>query len=195
MVHAVESPVNLRPLLQRMTVIGIGPGMGQTAWSRGLLTMIQTAPQPKVLDADALNLLAQVPAKREDWVLTPHPGEAARLLATEVWQIEQDRVQTILQLQKQYGGVVVLKGAGTLVASAGGIAFCPAGNPGMASGGMGDLLTGIITALLAQGFALFEAAALGVFIHAQAGDLAAQQGERGLIASDMLSFIRTVVNP
>jgi NAD(P)H-hydrate epimerase len=98
-------------------------------------------------------------------------------------------------LQQRYGGVIVLKGAGSIVASATQCAFCIDGNPGMASGGMGDLLTGIITALLAQGFALFEAAALGVFIHAQAGDLAAQQGERGLIASDMLSFIRTVVNP
>ena len=194
MVHAVESPVNLRPLLQRMTVIGIGPGMGQTAWSRGLLTMIQTAPQPKVLDADALNLLAQVPAKREDWVLTPHPGEAARLLATEVWQIEQDRVQTIRQLQKQYGGVVVLKGAGTLVASAGGIAFCPAGNPGMASGGMGDTLTGAIAGLLAQGLSLAAAAEVGVWVHAVAADLAARKGERGMLASDLIAHLQQAVN-
>lgn len=194
MVNAVESPVNLRPLLPRATVIGIGPGMGQIAWSRGLLTMIQTALQPKVLDADALNILAQVPSKREDWILTPHPGEAARLLNSEVWALEQDRVNTVRRLQVQYGGVVVLKGAGTLVASRRGIAFCPAGNPGMASGGMGDALTGTIAGLLAQGLDLSAAAEVGVWVHAKAADLAAEQGERGMLASDLIAHIRQAIN-
>lgn len=194
MVNAVESPVNLRPLLPRATVIGIGPGMGQIAWSRGLLTMIQTAGQPKVLDADALNILAQVPSKREDWILTPHPGEAARLLNNEVWALEQDRVNTARRLQVQYGGVIVLKGAGTLVASRKGVAFCPAGNPGMASGGMGDALTGIIAGLLAQGLDLISAAEVGVWAHAKAADLAAAQGERGMLASDLIAHIRQAIN-
>lgn len=190
MVSAVESPVHLRPLLQRMTAIGIGPGMGQSAWARGLLMMVQTAPQPKVLDADALNLLAQSLLQDENWILTPHPGEAARLLGCEVWAVEQDRVSAVQRLQRQYGGVVVLKGAGTLVACADGIAFCPAGNPGMASGGMGDTLTGIITGLLAQELSLQAAAEVGVWIHAYAGDLAARGGERGLLASDLIACIR-----
>lgn len=194
MVNAVESPVHLRPLLQRIDAIGIGPGMGQTAWSRGLLTMVQTVGLPKVLDADALNLLAQTRSQRDDWVLTPHPGEAARLLACETTDVEQDRIAAVRRLQREYGGVIVLKGAGTLVASAAGVAFCPAGNPGMASGGMGDTLTGIITALLAQGLGLQAAAEAGVWAHAHAADLAAAAGERGLLASDVLAHLREAIN-
>lgn len=194
MVNAVESPVHLRPLLQKMSAIGIGTGMGQTAWARGLLMMVQTATQPKVLDADALNLLSQSLLQDENWILTPHPGEAARLLGCEVWAVEQDRMSAVQRLQRQYGGVVVLKGAGTLVASAVGVAFCPAGNAGMASGGMGDVLTGIITGLLAQGLHLQAAAEVGVWIHAHAGDLAAQHGERGLLASDLIACIRQAMH-
>lgn len=194
MVNAIESPVHLRPLLQRIDAIGIGPGMGQTAWARGLLTIVQTAEQPKVLDADALNLLAQTRSRRDDWILTPHPGEAARLLACETAAIEQDRVAAARRLQREYGGVVVLKGAGALVASAEGVAFCPAGNPGMASGGMGDALTGVVTGLLAQGLTLRAAAEAGVWAHARAGDLAAIGGERGLLASDLLAHLREAIN-
>lgn len=194
MVHAVDSPTQLRPLLQRMDAIGIGPGMAQTPWSRDLLTLAQNASQPKVLDADALNLLAQTRSQRDDWVLTPHPGEAARLLACETQQVEQDRVSAARRLQREYAGVIVLKGAGTLVASSNGIAFCPAGNPGMASGGMGDALTGIITALLAQGLSLEAAATTGVWVHACAADLAAANGERGLLASDLIAHLREAIN-
>lgn len=195
MVHPVESPVHLRSLLQKMDALGIGPGMAQTAWSRGLLTMVQNAEMPKVLDADALNLLAQTPVKRDDWVLTPHPGEAAHLLGCETAQVEQDRPSAARRLQQQYGGVVVLKGAGTVIASADSMAFCPAGNPGMASGGMGDVLTGIIAGLLAQGLGLQAAAETGVYAHARAADQAAASGERGLLASDVLTCLREAVNP
>jgi NAD(P)H-hydrate epimerase len=194
MVAAVESPVHLRSLLPKMAAIGIGPGMGQTAWARGLLTMVQTAPQPKVLDADALGLLAHTPLRRDDWVLTPHPGEAARLLGCETWAVEQDRVAAARQLQAKYGGVIVLKGAGTLVASAARVAFCPAGNPGMASGGMGDALTGIITGLLAQGLDTVAAAEVGVWVHARAADMGASSGERGLLASDVIACLREAMN-
>lgn len=155
--------------------------------------MVQTANQPKVVDADGLNALAQQPFHCDDWVLTPHPGEAARLLGCEVWQIEQDRLAAVRQLQQKYGGVVVLKGAGTLVASAQGMAFCAAGNPGMASGGMGDALTGIITGLLAQGLSVVDAAEVGVWLHAQAADEAARAGERGLLASDVIAQLRQTV--
>ncbi|QTR45336.1 NAD(P)H-hydrate dehydratase [Thiothrix litoralis] len=194
MVHAVDSPATLRPLLARMEAIGIGPGMAQTAWSRNLLTLIQNATQPKVLDADALNLLAQNRSQRDDWILTPHPGEAARLLACTTADVEQDRIAATRRLQREYGGVIVLKGTGTLVASANGVAFCDAGNPGMASGGMGDALTGIITALLAQGLSLEAAATTGVWVHAHAADRAAASGERGLLASDLITHLREVIN-
>ena len=181
--------------LYTANAIGIGPGLGQNTWGQHWFDILSSSATCRVLDADALNLLAKNPHQRADWILTPHPAEAARLLDTNTQSIEVDRVTTTHLLQQRYGGVVVLKGAGSIIASATQCAFCIDGNPGMASGGMGDLLTGIITALLAQGFALFEAAALGVLIHAHAGDLAAQQGERGLVASDMLGFIRSIVNP
>jgi NAD(P)H-hydrate epimerase len=194
MVHAVDSAAVIRPLLARMDAIGIGPGLAQTAWSRQLLTLIQNATQPKVFDADALNLLAQTRSQRDDWILTPHPGEAARLLASDTPSIEQDRCAAARRLQQEYGGVIVLKGAGTLIVSTKGIAICPAGNPGMASGGMGDVLTGIITALLAQGLGLAEAAETGVWLHAHAADLAAVDGERGLLASDLIAHLREAFN-
>ncbi len=190
-----DNAAQLTKRLHQASAIGCGPGLGQTDWSQTWFEQALAFATAKVLDADALNLLAQQSNRYVNCILTPHPAEAARLLKTDTARIEVDRVAAIRHLQREYGGVIVLKGAGTLVTDGQQIAFCIDGNPGMASGGMGDLLTGIITALLAQGFALFEAAALGVFLHAQAGDLAAQQGERGLIASDMLNYIRTVVNP
>ncbi|WGZ94723.1 MAG: NAD(P)H-hydrate dehydratase [Candidatus Thiothrix putei] len=194
MVHAVDSPAQLQPLLSRMDAIGIGPGMAQTTWSHHLFSLIQNTKLPKVLDADALNLLAKHCSQRDDWILTPHPGEAARLLACSTTNIEQNRMAAVSRLQQEYGGVIVLKGAGTLIASADTIAICPAGNPGMASGGMGDALTGIITALLAQGLSLIAAAESGVWLHAHAADLAATKGERGLLASDLIAHLQEALN-
>lgn len=190
-----ENVAQLTKRLHQASAIGCGPGLGQTEWSQTWFEHALQFTTAKVLDADALNLLAQQPNRYVNCILTPHPAEAARLLKTDTASIETDRVAALMRLQREYGGVIILKGAGTLVTDGQQIAFCVDGNPGMASGGMGDLLTGIVTALLAQGFSLFEAAALGVFIHARAGDLAAQHGERGLVASDMLGFIRTLVNP
>jgi NAD(P)H-hydrate epimerase len=151
---------------------------------------------PLVVDADALNLLALDPQQREQWILTPHPGEAGRLLDAQVAELQQDRFSSIAKLQQQYGGTVVLKGAGTLVyeGEESTVSICTDGNPGMASGGMGDVLTGIIAAFVAQGFPLGEAATLGVCLHAAAADRAAGDGERGLLATDLLSEIRTLVN-
>lgn len=194
MVTTPDAPVAFNQLLQKVSVIGIGPGLGQTTWASRLLTLVENSPKPKVLDADALNLLAQTRLKRDDWILTPHPGEASRLLACEVKEVEQDRIQSAKALQQQYGGVVVLKGAGTVIASENRISLCPAGNPGMASGGMGDVLTGIITALLAQDLSLVDAAEMGVCIHAYAADEAAKMGERGLLASDVIGAIRSIIN-
>jgi NAD(P)H-hydrate epimerase len=149
------------------------------------------------MDADALNLLAHKPAHRDDWVLTPHPGEAARLLGCSTAEIQADRPAAVAALAERYGGAMVLKGAGSLVQAADGeLHVCDAGNPGMACGGMGDLLCGVIAALRAQGLDAPTAACIGVHIHARAGDAAAAQGgERGLMPSDLLLPIRALSNP
>jgi len=129
-------------------------------------------------------------------VITPHPGEAATLLGVGTAAIQDDRRAALRGLQERFGGVVILKGAGTLISAATGVPWlCAAGNPGMASPGMGDVLTGIIASLLAQGLTAEEAAAIGVEVHARAGDRAARTGERGLLASDLLSELRGIINP
>jgi len=195
MVRGVDTATSLRPLLQDKTVLGLGPGLGQSDWAHALFRLAINSPLPLVVDADGLNLLAKAPVHRPDWILTPHPGEAARLLGWSVRVVESDRVRTVRQLQHKLGGIIVLKGAGTLIATPAETVFCQRGNPGMASGGMGDVLCGMITALIAQGQTLEQAAILGVELHAKAADLAAQQGERGLLASDVIDHIRTVTNP
>lgn len=199
----------LDPLLDRASVIVLGPGLGQSDWSGRLFTRaIQYARRhdlPLLLDADALNLLSQglVTGRSDRWILTPHPGEAARLLDTETGEINGAREDSALALQQQYGGVVILKGAGSLIASQndqneGGqqLARCDLGNPGMATGGMGDVLSGLIGGLLAQGFSLPDAARAGVCIHALSADKCAENGgERGMLASDLMPWIRRLVNP
>lgn len=196
MVYAINTAEDLTPLLNKATVLIVGPGLGQTHWSRSLFERLITATQLKVIDADALNLLALQPQKSAQWILTPHPGEAARLLQCNVGDIQNDRITSIKKLQQKYGGVVILKGAGSLVCNSHSLSICQAGNPGMASGGMGDLLSGIIGGLLAQHFTLPQAAELGVYLHATAGDMAAMQhGERGLLASDLLPYLQQLINP
>ncbi|MEO7066629.1 MAG: NAD(P)H-hydrate dehydratase [Rhodanobacter sp.] len=197
MVHAVTDVLSLTPLLARASVLALGPGLGQAAWGRALWQCALESNKPLVLDADGLNLLARVPRQfTAPTILTPHPGEAARLLGISVDAVEQDRFAAARELSRRYAAVVVLKGAGSLIAAADGrIDVCPWGNPGMASGGMGDLLTGIVAALLAQGCDAWQAACLGVGLHARAGDAAAQAGERGLLASDLLAPLRMLSNP
>ena len=173
----------------------IGPGLGQDEWGRGQIARYLTDRLPLVLDADGLNWLAQSPRHQDNWVLTPHPSEAARLLGCTIADIETDRFAAVQALQRRYGGVVLLKGAGTLIYDGERVALCCEGNPGMASGGMGDLLSGIIAALLAQGCSATIASWLGAVIHGEAADLAATDGERGMLASDLLPLIRKLVNP
>jgi NAD(P)H-hydrate epimerase len=197
MAHGVNGPQALEPLLERATVLAVGPGLGQGAWGHALwLTALDSA-LPLVLDADGLNLLAREPRQLAGRaVLTPHPGEAARLLGYDTAAIGADRFAAVRELARRYGVVVVLKGAGSLIADPEGrVTLCPWGNPGMASGGMGDLLTGIIAALFAQGCDAWRAACLGVGLHARAGDLAARHGgERGLLATDLLEPLRRLLN-
>lgn len=192
----IATPQNLDRLLANASVVALGPGLGTSDWAVGLFEHLIGNPVPLVLDADALNLLAGRDLRREDWILTPHPGEAARLLAVTNGEIQADRRASLDRLQSRYGGCVVLKGAGTLISAGAEPAFlCTAGNPGMAAAGMGDVLTGIIAALRAQGLSLLDSAALGVEIHARAGDQAALAGERGLLAGDLMKALRMWVNP
>ncbi|MET3651438.1 NAD(P)H-hydrate dehydratase [Dyella japonica] len=197
MAHDVNGPQALEALLPRATVLAVGPGLGQGAWGHALWLTALDAHLPMVLDADGLNLLAQEPRQLSvPAVMTPHPGEAARLLGCDTATIGADRFAAVRELARRYQAVVVLKGAGSLVADPEGrVAVCPWGNPGMATGGMGDLLTGIVAALLAQGCDAWQAATLGVSLHARAGDLAARHGgERGLIATDLLEPLRLLLN-
>lgn len=195
MVHAAESPADLDQLIARCSVIAIGPGLGRGEWGSALLQKVLDAGKPLVIDADALNLLAEQPRVLPvDCILTPHPSEAARLLKISTPQVQADRVGASQAIAQRYGATVVLKGAGTLVAGAE-LALCPYGNPGMGVGGTGDVLTGVIAALRAQGLAIEAAAQVGVLVHALAGDRAAQAGERGMLPSDLIDQLRAVVNP
>ena len=153
---------------------------------------------PLVIDADGLNVLIELDADaRDNWILTPHPGEAARLLGeANADRVEADRYGAARRLQARFGAVVVLKGAGTVVAEDMRLAVCAAGNPGMAVGGMGDVLAGLIGALMAQGRAPAQAAACGVQAHALAADrVATARGARGLLPTDVIDALSEPLNP
>lgn len=206
MVKAVDDASALVPLLSKATTIVIGPGLGQSDWSLECLAACLENKSDKtnswVIDADALNLLSQnefdLPASNQ-FILTPHPGEASRLLSCSCEEVKADRNEACLKLQEKYGGICLLKGAETLIASEENgralLESCSHGNPGMGSGGMGDILSGVLGGLLAQGFSLTDSARLGVCIHSLAADLAAAEtGERGLLATDLLPYIHKLVN-
>ncbi len=208
MVHGIETAKDLEPLLKRATAIAIGPGLGTEQWGMALLDRVikllklQSENDAKkvtcVIDADALNLMAQhnFVIHNPDIIYTPHFGEASRLLhySTETPSVETDRFKMIRDLKEKYYGIFILKGAGTLVNLNNSISICPYGNEGMASAGMGDCLTGIIGALLAQKLSTSDAAQLGVCLHAKAGDMASLEGKKGMIVSDLLPKIRQLTN-
>ncbi|MGD8526519.1 MAG: NAD(P)H-hydrate dehydratase [Thioalkalispiraceae bacterium] len=197
MCHGVTNPEQLKPLLEKTSVVAIGPGLGHSEWAEELKSEVMSSDLPMVVDADALNLLAREHFRRNNWVLTPHPGEAARLLKSGSQAIQADRFAAAQQLQDQFGGVVVLKGAGSLVQCHDyPTGICIDGNPGMASGGMGDVLSGVIAGLIAQGLSLPDAARLGVVMHARAADMSVTAvGERGLLATDLMVNLRRLANP
>lgn len=198
-----ESADGLDEALRAASVVAIGPGLGRGEWARKLWAQVRRLEHVSVVvDADALNLLALSPAKLPaNWILTPHPGEASRLLGSDIQAVQSDRLAAVRELHTRYGAVVVLKGAGTLVAGTRDpsgeieLSICDRGNPGMATAGTGDVLTGVIAGLLSQVRDSLLAARLGVLIHALAGDSAAQGGQRGLIASDVIAELRGWVNP
>lgn len=203
MVSAVEQGDQLSSLLSGKsaiapTVVAIGPGLGRSEWSESLLQACLAADVPLVVDADGLNLIAEQTGENsisnQRWILTPHPAEAARLLGCRVTEIQSDRVAAAQTIAGRYGACVVLKGCGTVVAEQSGeYSICSEGNPGMATAGSGDVLTGIIAALMGQGMSQFEAAMAGVIAHALAGDLAAEKlGESALVAGDITDQLSCV---
>jgi NAD(P)H-hydrate epimerase len=192
---------DLTAALQGADAVAVGPGLGTGTWSRRLWSQVLRArPRLAVVDADALNLLAREPEQLPPgWVITPHPGEAGRLLGITTAEVQADRLAAVRALHARYGAISVLKGAGTLLASgsvgAPDIHICDRGNPGMATAGMGDVLTGVIAGLGAQTGDPVIAARVGVLVHALAGDSAARGGQRGLLASDVIAELRSWVNP
>lgn len=195
MVMGVEQGEQLQNLIEQASVLVVGPGLGRSDWSKHMLQSALATDLPMVLDADGLNLLAsdfQQTVPRDNWLLTPHPAEAARLLGISNAEVQQDRFNAAQQLQQRYGGVAVLKGAGTVIADQHNLWVCNQGNSAMSAPGMGDVLSGVIGALVAQGIDLSEAAKLGVWAHASAGDRAAQQHGKHLLASDLYTSLRTL---
>ncbi|OLU24480.1 bifunctional ADP-dependent (S)-NAD(P)H-hydrate dehydratase/NAD(P)H-hydrate epimerase [Pseudomonas sp. PA15(2017)] len=188
---AIASANQLQGLADKISVWVVGPGLGQGAWGRSLLSAAVAAGGAQVWDADALNLLAAGTARiAPGSVVTPHPGEAARLLGISTAALQADRPAAARALAARYQVICVLKGAGTLIADAAGrLLVCDHGDPVMAGAGFGDVLAGLIGALIAQGCNPWEAASLGVWVHARAGEYLANKGN-GLAASDLCDAIR-----
>ena len=176
------------------TTIGIGPGLGQaTETIKGFEYLLQNFKKPMVIDADALNILSSNPQLQklipEGSILTPHPGEFARLVGE--WENDFNKLEKLRKFAHSIQSIVILKGAYTAISTPEGkLYFNATGNPGMATGGSGDVLTGVLTGLLAQGYSSLEASITGVYIHGLAGDLAAREkGEVSLIAGDIVEFL------
>jgi NAD(P)H-hydrate epimerase len=202
MVHAADDPQEVEELIGHASVLIVGPGLGRSQWAQDIMDRVLRSDLPKVLDADALNIIAErfVDGRDlgENCIITPHPAEAARLLGWSTSDIQKNRLLAVEQLTLRYGCAVVLKGVGTLVAggdpTGAPVALCTAGNPGMATAGMGDVLSGLCGALLAQKVPAGTAARYAVLVHALAGDHAAAQGQRGLLATDLMMAIRRLLN-
>lgn len=183
----------LAALIERADAVALGPGLGRAEWSQSVWRRLLDSDRPLVLDAGGLNLLANHDRQRDQWILTPHPGEAARLLACDTAEVQRDRFAAVRALAARYRAVVVLKGFGSLIADpAGRVAVCPYGNPAMATAGMGDALTGIIASLVGQGLDLFDAACAGVVLHARAGDAAARH-RRSILAGELIDALPWVL--
>jgi NAD(P)H-hydrate epimerase len=200
MCHGIRDLAEIGHLCAAADVVVVGPGLGRSRWAEKLTEAVFASDRPLVVDADALNYLAQQPRLRSNWVLTPHPGEAGRLLGWSAAAVQGGRDIAAIDLARRFGGVTVLKGACSLIAQVAendepSISVCDYGNPGMASGGMGDVLAGVLGGLAAQ-FGLTAAVCeCAVLVHARAGDAAAGDGERGLLASDLFAHLRHAVNP
>ena len=192
---AVDMPLDEHPHFKKAKVLLCGPGLGQNQWAKDLFTLVVNSSKPCVLDADALSLLATTNKKRNDWVLTPHAGEAAKLLSCTIAEVERNRFSAVKKIVEKYGGICVLKGAGSLIANGENNWINTSGNSGMATAGMGDVLSGIIAALLMQLAKPIDAVRLAVQLHGQAADIIKdRQGEVGMLASDLLSELPYLLN-
>lgn len=194
MAQGIQHPEQLKPLIEQATVIVIGMGLGRQAWGQRLWLAVKDSHLPMIVDANALYWLAQQPQHKNNWVLTPHAGEAELLLAKPYQHVNQQRLSSVEQLVENYGGIALLKGAGSLVANEQQVNVCPYGNAGMATAGMGDTLAGIMAGLVAQFGLSLDTVTKAVVAHALAGDVAAQAGERGLLATDLLPPLKTILN-
>jgi NAD(P)H-hydrate epimerase len=195
MVTGVEGSRDLAELLQRAKAIVVGPGLGLGSWGRDLLARVMEIELPLVVDADGLGLLSEQPTMSDNWILTPHPGEAARLLGVSIREVQRNRIEAARKIAERYGGICILKGAGTLIVTENGsVSICNRGNSGMASAGMGDVLAGVLGSLLAQGLGAEDAAQCGTWLHSAAADVASSEGEIGMIASDLLPGLRRLVD-
>lgn len=196
MIYGIDKAAELLHLLAKATVCVLGPGLGEDEWANSLFVeAIGAAELPMIIDASALRILAKEQQHDDNWILTPHPGEAASLLNCSIEEVP--RPKAIALIQEQYGGNIVLKGHGTLIKVPEDplLYVCGAGNPGMATAGMGDVLSGVIAGFVAQGLSLANATKLGVWVHSNAADLAvASCGELGLIASDLMPHLRKQAN-
>ncbi len=185
----------LQQALEWADVVAVGPGLSQGVRAQSILPRLTEMDIPLVYDADALNLLAKAPDFCDNRVLTPHPGEAARLLKCSVDKIAENRPAAAYKLQQRYGGVVLLKGAGTVICNGKRLTIIREGSPAMAVGGMGDLLTGILGSLLGQGLTPYQAAVAAAAIHGRAGKLAGEQGGvNGTLPRDLLKYVRRLCN-
>lgn len=197
MVHGLTHGNELDALLAKADGIVFGPGAGQGAWGQQMLQRVMAFDGPVLMDADALNMLSsRAPGKHKNWIMTPHPGEAARLLGVANAVINRNRLDAVAQLEQRYGGVILLKGAGTLVLADDmqQPALVQGGNPGMATGGMGDVLSGVIGSLAVQGLSPSRAAVMGANLHAESADRAAQsKGFMGLLPMDLIDWLPTVL--
>lgn len=193
----VDENSDFNEIIKNKTVIAIGPGLGKSDWARKLFFESMACDLPKIIDADALNLISETKQKfnLRNAILTPHLGEAARLLNIATDEIKNNREKIIQKLHEKYHATIVLKGHESLILTNTKIHKCEFGNPGMATAGMGDILTGIIAGLAAQNLSCEEAAVLGTNIHAFAGDLVKKdQGEIGMIPLDLLKFLPKILN-
>jgi len=194
MCYGPKHPKKVQALLNKATVLVLGPGLTQTAWAEKFFQTALGLNKSLVIDADGLNILAHVALKRANWVLTPHPAEAARLLNQSTASVQQDRIAAAKALHKKYGGVIVLKGAGTIIFDGKELFINGGGFPILATGGTGDILAGLIGGLAGQGLSLLQAAKIAVCVHTGAAALEQSLGVRGMVASDLFLHIRDLIN-
>lgn len=186
-----------KDIFENKSVIVIGPGLGKSSWAKSLLKKVLQSDLPKIIDADALNLISEMKKspRLKNSIITPHVGEAARLLGLSTEEIQLNRETSVKKLHKKFSAIAILKGKNSLIYGENFLHICKFGNAGMAVAGMGDVLSGIIAALVAQKLNLKDSAIFAVEIHAKCGDLAAKkQGKIGMMPQDLFSYLPKIIN-